>query len=104
MNLSGDLQSPGVLTAQIYEQGSREDWLDPITQQGIDRDIQREQASLDRATARFNKGETPLEDYNRILARKTARIDEIRERKTNYDKWLAEEKRRDEYYRTFLDG
>ena len=62
LNLSGDLQSPGVLTAQIYEQGSREDWLDPITQQGIDRDIQRQQASLDRATERFNRGETSPED------------------------------------------
>ena len=104
LNLSGDPQSPGSLTAQIYEQGSREDWLDPITQQGIDRDIQREQASLDRATARFNKGEISQKDYERILGRKTARIDEVRERKTNYDKWLAEEKRREEYYKIFPDG
>ena len=104
LNLSGDPQSPGSLTAQIYEQGSREDWLDPITQQGIDRDIQREQASLDRATERFNRGETPLEVYERTLARKTARINEVRERKTNYDKWLAEEKRREEYYKIFPDG
>ena len=96
--------SPGSLSAQIYEPGSRQDWLDPITQQGIDRDIQREQASLDRATERFNKGETSQEDYERIFTRKTARINEVSERKTNYDKWLAEEKRREEYYKIFPDG
>ena len=96
--------SPGSLSAQIYEQGSRQDWLDPITQQGIDRDIQREQSSLDRATERYNRGETSQEDYERIFTRKTARINEVTERKTNYDKWLAEEKRREEYYRIFPDG
>ena len=104
LNLSGDPQSPGSLTAQIYEQGSREDWLDPITQQGIDRDIQRQQASLDRATERYNRGETSQEDYERTFARKTALIEKERLRKTDYNAWLAEEKRRDEYYRTFLDG
>ena len=104
LNLSGDPQSPGSLTAQIYEQGSREDWLDPITQQGIDRDIQRQQASLDRATERFNRGETSKEVYERTFARKTALIEKERLRKTDYNAWLAEEKRRDEYYRTFLDG
>ena len=104
LNLSGDPQSPGSLTAQIYEQGSREDWLDPITQQGIDRDIQRQQASLDRATERFNRGETTKEVYERTFARKTALIEKERLRKTDYNAWLAEEKRRDEYYRTFLDG
>ena len=104
LNLSGDPQSPGSLTAQIYEQGSREDWLDPITQQGIDRDIQRQQASLDRATERFNKGETSLKDYERTFARKTALIEKERLRKTDYNAWLAEEKRREEYYKIFPDG